>query len=163
MKRHPALQDLSRDHFHVLFRCQRLRRALADPSAEVLPLLQEFLVFFDSDMSPHFAEEDELVVPLAAQERSLQAVATRTRDEHKELRHKIIALRSVRSEADARRAVGGLEPQITEHVQMEEAQLFEGVQNVLSAQTMDELARRSLEFRRRHRHPDSIGPRAGRG
>lgn len=163
MKRHPALEDLSRDHFHVLFRCQRFRKLLQDPSAKLVPLVKEFVAFFDSDMSPHFTEEDELVLPLAEKIDSLANIARRTREEHKRLRDLIGGLRSVTTDRAARVALLRLEPMITEHVHMEEANLFEGVQAHLSAETLEDLRQRSLAFRTKHRAPDAIGPRKGRG
>lgn len=166
MKRHPALQDLSRDHFHVLFRCQRIRRALAREAdwTEVGGLVDDLLAFFDSDMSPHFREEDELVVPAAAQTEELREVAQQTLDEHGVLRRAIGELRRVRAtEADVRRLLATLEPQIAAHVKIEEQDLFEGLQSALPESRMQELGRRSLAFRQEHRGPDAIGPRRGRG
>ena len=163
MKRHPALQDLSRDHFHVLFRCQRFRKVMQDPSAKLVPLVQEFVAFFDSDMSPHFTEEDDLVLPLAEKLEGLAKIARRTREEHKRLRELIGELRSIRTDKAARVALTRLEPMITEHVHMEEANLFEGVQTHLSPEVLEDLRLRSLEFRTKNRAPDAIGPRPGRG
>lgn len=163
MKRHQALQDLSRDHFHVLFRCQRLRRALAKPEADLRPLIDEFLVFFDSDMSPHFEEEDRLVVPLALKEEGLREIGQRTIDEHKELRDSIANLKQIKDAATLRTLIAKLEPKITEHVHMEEAELFEGVQAKLSETALRDLGKQSAEFRRQHRAPDASGPRRGRG
>lgn len=162
MKRHPALQDLSRDHFHVLFRCQRFRRALED-GAEVRPLIQEFLAFFDSDMSPHFDEEDELVIPLAKTVADLADVGEQTLVEHKQLRAWIADLGVPRTEADARKRLAELEPKITAHVHMEEAELFEGVQAKVEEGRLNELAKASIAFRTRRRGPGSSGPRPGRG
>ncbi len=163
MKRHPALQDLSRDHFHVLFRCQRLRRALANADADLRPLIDEFLLFFDSDMSPHFEEEDRLVVPLALTDEGLRDVGRRTVDEHKELRDSIAGLRRTKDAAALRALVATLEPQITEHVHMEEAELFEGIQARLTETALRDLGKQSAEFRRKHRAPEASGPRRGRG
>lgn len=165
MKRHLALQDLSRDHFHVLFRCQRLRRALpSSPWNELRALVDEFLAFFESDMSPHFREEDDLVLPRAEGHETLRALADRTLREHVLLRSEIDGLRRARaSEPECRRILARLEPLITDHVQMEERELFEGLQEAATPQEMAQLAAASLEFRRQHRAPDAIGPRPGRG
>src|SRR5687767_9522390 len=66
MKRHPALEDLSRDHHFVLRFCQRIRRAVAANAkeAQVGELVDEFLAFYRSDMMAHFQEEDGYVVPI---------------------------------------------------------------------------------------------------
>lgn len=162
MKRHPALQDLSRDHFHVLFRCQQVRRALKD-GADVRPIIREFLAFYRSDMSPHFAEEDELVIPLTKTIDGLADVGQRTLDEHKQLRAWIEGLASASTEAEARTLLADLEPKITSHVHMEEAELFEGVQRKVAEEKLNQLAKESAAFRTLRRRPGSIGPRPGRG
>lgn len=134
------------------------------PWSELRPTVDEFLVFFDADMDPHFREEDDIVVPAAQPHAVLQEVAARTLAEHHELRADIARLRAAReSEAECRDVLARLEPVITAHVHMEEQQLFEGVQAALSESELGELGRRSAAFRRIHRAPDASGPRPGRG
>lgn len=162
MKRHSALQDLSRDHFHVLFRCQQFRRALKD-GVDVRPLIKEFLAFFRSDMSPHFDEEDELVIPLAQTIDKLADVSKQTLVEHRQLRQWIAELERADTAEDARERLRELEPKITAHVHMEEAELFEGVQAHVDEQRLKQLSQASIAFRTRRRGPGSIGPHSGRG
>lgn len=164
MKRHPALQDLSRDHHLVLFHCQRLRRALdgAAPWPQLQGLLEKFLAFYESDMKPHFQEEDELVVPLAqgAGDERLREIGAKILQEHHEFRKRLDALGKLRpTESRARALLAELEPRITRHVRQEEAELFQGVQSRLSEERLQELWRRSYAFRRKNRSPAACGIR----
>jgi hypothetical protein len=56
MKRHPVLQDLSRDHFFALQQGQRLRRASVDTLDAVA---EAFLDFWRQKMMRHFREEEK--------------------------------------------------------------------------------------------------------
>lgn len=160
MKRHPALQDLSRDHFQVLVRCQQFRRMLARnaPKDEIKTAVLDFLRFFETDMSPHFQEEDELVVPaaLSTDHAPLRSVAKAIREEHVSLRHRIAGLATALNEpARLDDVLSGLEVDLTRHVRQEEEELFEGVQDHLDQASLEELGRRSAAFRARHRSPEA--------
>lgn len=168
MKRHPALQDLSRDHFHVLFRLQRFRRHLARraPWVELSPLVEEFLAFFGSDLSPHFREEDEIVAPaaLGAGDDALRRFAEEVVSEHVVLRSLVADLARVRMlENESRALLARLEPILTRHVHQEEGDLFEGLQRLLPEPALAALGAASAAFRAAHRAPDASGPRRGRG
>jgi quercetin dioxygenase-like cupin family protein len=64
VKRHPALQPLSRDHHHGLVHAKRLRGARRSPLDERLATARAFLRFFEAETRAHFREEEELVFPL---------------------------------------------------------------------------------------------------
>lgn len=164
MKRHPALQDLSRDHFQVLVRTQRLRRALAGPAPwpEVRETVDELLRFYESDMRPHFEEEDRFVAPLGHRRGSpvLERAATELVAEHRTFRAQFERLRLVREDAAATRSLlTGLEPRITAHVHREEEELFEGLQRVLAESELEAMWARSYAFRSMHRAADACSVR----
>jgi quercetin dioxygenase-like cupin family protein len=64
MKRHPALQPLSRDHNAGLIEARRLRQAADDDPAVLLEAARSFARFFAADAIDHFREEEELAFPL---------------------------------------------------------------------------------------------------
>ena len=60
MKRHEALEQLSRDHHQALFQAMRLKRADADSASDVLG---DFLDFWFSVGNLHFRAEEEVLLP----------------------------------------------------------------------------------------------------
>jgi hypothetical protein len=63
MKRHRALQPLSRDHHVALVAAQRLRRAGA---ADAASARDAFLEFWHEHGADHFRVEEEVLLPAAA-------------------------------------------------------------------------------------------------
>lgn len=63
VKRHPALQSLSRDHHHVLAIAQRLRAATSENDAE---RRRAFLEHWEAEEKLHFRVEEELLLPAYA-------------------------------------------------------------------------------------------------
>jgi hemerythrin-like domain-containing protein len=63
MKRHPALQPLSRDHHQALRIAQRLRRA---SDAEIPVVRDAFLAFWHEHGQAHFRVEEEVLLPAFA-------------------------------------------------------------------------------------------------
>jgi hypothetical protein len=164
MKRHPALQDLSRDHHFVLRFCQRIRRAVAARAqeAQVGELVDEFLAFYRSDMLAHFQEEDGFVVPIALNmgSKDLIAVAKTVEADH-------AWLRTAMAELARRRNAGGpvvalladIEPRLSEHVRMEEARLFEGLQDEVQDDILRHMWAASYRFRSANRSPEACETR----
>ena len=65
MKRHPSLRKLSDDHHGGLVQARRLRRAGAG-EAEPGEVARAFLNFWEKDTSPHFREEEEVLLAVYA-------------------------------------------------------------------------------------------------
>lgn len=63
MRRHPALQQLSRDHHHALVVAQRLKRATGSTADEARV---DFLAYWDPEGREHFREEEEILLPTCA-------------------------------------------------------------------------------------------------
>jgi iron-sulfur cluster repair protein YtfE (RIC family) len=63
MKRHPALQELSRDHHHALVVAQRLKRAQATSKERTLA---DFRQYWEADGSAHFRQEEDILLPTLA-------------------------------------------------------------------------------------------------
>lgn len=63
MKRHPALQQLSRDHHHALVVAQKLRRSDRGDADQARAT---FLEYWKSHGRDHFREEEETLLPTLA-------------------------------------------------------------------------------------------------
>lgn len=126
--------------------------------------VDDFLSFFQSDMSPHFREEDEIVVPRAEHAApDVALVARAIRAEHIELRTAIEALRTARSSPTLLvERLRHLIEWIPNHVRDEEERLFEGLQSSLDADELKDMGNESAAFRKKHRSPSASGPKSGR-
>ncbi|MBA3531054.1 MAG: hemerythrin domain-containing protein [Ardenticatenales bacterium] len=150
MKRHPALQPLSREHHSLLHHAREIRWAVegtphASPVGEVI---QAFLDDWYQVALAHFQEEEEILLPLATE----QALATRIRAEHEWLRHEVARLAQEVEQQEApyeraRRIAQGLH----DHIRFEERVFFQQLQALLPDAELLELGARSRLFRA-HRH-----------
>ncbi len=162
MKRHPALQDLSRDHHLFLIHAREIRWAVEGHShGNPLPAVWEaFLHFWEQDGRPHLQEEEEILFSFyLAYRPAAQSEAERLLADHRWLRERVRELTS-RQTPPAKRAVmlAELGRRIYDHVRTEEREFFQGLQAALTEDQLDELAMRSRTFRLQHRSPDAIGP-----
>lgn len=150
MKRHPAFQDLSRDHYVALNRSLQLRRAVeghpgARPFAHALAQLCDL---WDHDgLKAHFLEEETDLVPVLRTHGG-GALAQRMLDEHGALRHRFGALAQA-TPSDAA-LVAGL---LTAHVRWEEDVVFQWLQDHLPAAELEDLLTRSQAFRQANQLP----------
>jgi len=126
MKRHAALQQLSREH-HIALKLARQARFASDsgnPTA-IGEAAEKINALFAEALEPHFQiEEADLLPALAAA--GQQALVARVLDEHAELR----ALNQQLSAADGSKLsrFGSL---LNDHVRFEERELFELAQDLL--------------------------------
>jgi hemerythrin-like domain-containing protein len=151
MKRHAALQDLSRDHQLMLMQARHIRwLEEAHPRAATFAdVLAGLLAFWESDGEAHLREEEAVLLPALSM---LPQQAQRMNDEHAALRHAITQLRA-QPNAPTLFAFGRL---LHDHVRWEERDLFEAAQAQLSEAHLAGIGRRSLAFRAQHSRP--IGP-----
>jgi hemerythrin-like domain-containing protein len=147
MKRHPVLQDLSRDHFFALQHAQRLRRAAGDAAGLAF---DAFLHFWREHMVQHFREEEEVLLPLftrrrAATDPAVVAVLV----EHVDIARYALDADVRAPEAAARRGAAAareLGDLIERHVRHEENVLFPMVEEALSDRELDEPGARLAAF-----------------
>lgn len=123
MKRHPALQDLSREHYEAL----KLARdgksaALAGDAATVAAFAAHVVRRFAQELEPHFREEETDLLPFLADAGESELVR-RTLAEHAELRALAAALR----QPDAA-TLQRFSELLAAHVRFEERTLFETAQ-----------------------------------
>ena len=154
MKRHPALQDLSRDHYIALNRCLQVLRAVeghehAQPYAQAI---YNFEALWTHDgLQEHFGEEEQDLVPLLKD--GAPELAARMLAEHDRLRAGFHAL-------EAKAATPGQAAEtarlLQAHARWEEAAVFEWLQQHLGEAELQALWQRSRAYRQAKGLP--IGP-----
>ncbi|MGB4911777.1 MAG: hemerythrin domain-containing protein [Candidatus Dechloromonas phosphoritropha] len=128
MKRHPRLQDLSREHYSALKLARAARQAAESGEMDAMTTLAQRVVrLFATELDPHFrVEEQGILVALArAGENEL---VERTLSEHAELRR----LNMLLSHPDAATLLRFADL-LTAHVRFEERELFEAAQHQMAA------------------------------
>jgi hemerythrin-like domain-containing protein len=144
MKRHPVLQPLSDDHHRALILARRLRRLAASGDAvDLRDLSREVRRTFEADLAPHFAVEEEVLLP-ALRDAGVADPVDRTLDDHARIRALVAG-----AWTDATvRALGAL---LERHVRFEERELFPAAEQVLSADVLEAIGRRTAPMDRRPR------------
>jgi hypothetical protein len=150
VKRHPAFQDLSRDHYVALNRALQVVRAAeghprARPLEHAVAQLQD--LWEHDGLRAHFAEEETDLVPVLRQ-KGEAGLAQRLLDEHAALRAGFGALGGATPDAAAATARG-----LMAHVRWEVETVFEWLQDRLAAAELEELLLRSQGFRRQNGLP----------
>lgn len=160
MKRHPALQDLSRDHFTALNHVVQVRRVVegdrfARPVSEVGGALRSF---WESELELHFEEEEATIVPRIGEAPELLA---RFESDHAALREGFQDIAAMKGEGgdswdlDRMWEVAQL---LGRHARWEEEHLFQWLQDNLDEPALQALWDESQAFRHRTRGPGAVGP-----
>ncbi len=147
LRRHSALVSLSRDHHGALMQALWLRRAGESPSRQgAAAAAAEFLAVYRSDLVGHFADEEEVVLPLAGHADA--EGAARIRGEHRELQALALKLGEAASlGADLRPLALEIGQLLDDHVRFEERSFFMAVQATLSSAELAALDRALREHR----------------
>ncbi len=116
MKRHPALQDLSREHHTALVLARHIG-ACADDADAKMTMCERVAAYVDGELAPHLDVEEATLVPRLGG--SHEAAAQRILADHATLR--ALAARIAAADADALPAFGAL---LAEHVRFEERTAF---------------------------------------
>lgn len=155
MRRHPALQDLSRDHFTALNHVVQVRRVVeGDEFAEPLDRVRtDFLAFARGELLTHFDEEESLLVP-PLERVGADRLLERLHADHALLREGVAGL----SEASTAPDLWAVAEALRVHARWEEEVLFESLQEALPAAELDRLGRESRAFRQERDRP--VGPAA---
>lgn len=151
MKRHAALQDLSRDHQLMLMQARHIRwLEEGHPRATSFDaVLAGLLAFWASEGEAHLLEEETVLLPALA---ALPDLAQRMLKDYAELRNAIAQLQA-HPDTGVLFAFGR---HLNDHVRWEERSFFEETQAHLSEAQLASIGRHSREFRMRHDRP--VGP-----
>ncbi|MCS6816537.1 MAG: hemerythrin domain-containing protein [Blastocatellia bacterium] len=126
-RRHESLIPLSHGHHHGLVLSWRIKRALARESLEeeaLRQLARAVVSFFESDLAPHFAAEEEGLFPIMEANLGRLDLLMELREEHERFRAWIEELRrsiDASPSMETLRAFGVL---LHDHIRKEERVLF---------------------------------------
>lgn len=134
MNRDRRLRNLSDDHHQALVLARRATRASAGDATAALRVWNEVVHRFHGELAPHFSIEEKLLLPAVEQSGGAD-LATRTRNEHAELRRLIF--KDQQEVATRLARFGAL---LRDHVRFEERVLFTFAQQRLDAATLDLVA-----------------------
>ncbi|MBL8046088.1 MAG: hemerythrin domain-containing protein [Anaerolineales bacterium] len=155
MKRHPALQDLSRDHQQFLLHARGLRWAL-DGNRHAQPLIVEIsrlLDFWEATGASHFIEEESVVIPACEQATvDLATFARQILRDHSWLRARVERLRDENLDLEA---IAEFAQHLHDHIRFEERVIFEGLQAALSEADLQALSQRLQEARAQRPDPNA--------
>lgn len=154
MKRHPALQDLSRDHFVALNHVVDVKRVVEGDrfSKGIGPVWEAFVELAHNVLPDHFAQEEELLLPhLEAPGR--EDHARRLEADHARLRQSFLKLAVAAPDAQT---LWNVAEDLRLHVRWEEDELFKRLQQWLSEAELAELVMAGASFRQQARMP--VGP-----
>lgn len=119
MKRHPKLQQLSRDHHQALVLAKACQRAANSEDLPTLSFASSSLAYaMTHELEPHFQIEEMDYLPRLANGVH-DSLVRRTLKDHEQLR--VLALAAQQGDRQAMQTFGDL---LAEHVRFEERELF---------------------------------------
>ena len=119
VKRHPALQQLSRDHHHALVVAQRLKRA---DEANGHEARDGFLAYWNDEGRHHFRQEEEILLPACAEYLDVQQpVVGKVLTDHVLIRHLADLVSGEDPQPTLLRDLGS---RLEQHIRCEERELF---------------------------------------
>lgn len=139
LRRHPALLALSREHHPALVLARAVQlggsaRLRARLPSEPRALARHVTKVFAEELEPHFAAEDELLLPAArGHNAALDAVCNEVEDDHAQLRAMIAELGSpALDESQIGSWLDRFGKLLEVHVRREERSFYEGIQEALA-------------------------------
>jgi iron-sulfur cluster repair protein YtfE (RIC family) len=132
MKRHQSLFPLSHDHHHALVQALNLEKAGAgDDQAGLREAAARFADFWKSDLQRHFAQEEQIVLPLLAKYKAADAAEIKdTLEQHSAIARLIDELNEklARREMIEASLLTNLAESLRRHIRYEESELFPAVE-----------------------------------
>lgn len=127
LKRHQALQPLSRDHHHGLLLCWKIRTGFGK-GVEPNRIKSYADWFFENHLIPHFKMEEQHIFSLLEDGNALKQKAL---DDHKGL----ISLFSKTGEVA--KTLSDIEKQLDDHIRFEERVLFPEIQKIATEEQFE--------------------------
>ena len=139
MQRDPSLIPLSHQHQHALSLCVRIDRALQAGTIDLDFWRLEVQQHFANEIRVHFAAEEQVLFPAVCGFPELRVMAEELTGEHRQLRgHFVRAEQGTMERAELKEFAALL----AGHIRKEERQLFEGMQQRMSAEELRILGER---------------------
>ena len=134
MKRHPALQPLSRDHHVALVAAQSLRRATGSDAASARVA---FLEFWREHGAKHFRVEEDVLLPaFAADADPDHECVARMLMDHVRIRAAARRLEEGDPPVEALHELGTM---LERHVRLEEREVFPLIEDALTPEAAEQL------------------------
>ena len=133
MLRDKSLIPLSHQHQHALALCVRLDRAFQAGDVDTDAWMAELQQIFEQEIQGHFAAEEKLIFPAAEDFDDLRALVDELKQEHAAMRENFFRAIGRTLEEDELRTLGTT---LSSHIRKEERQLFEGMQQRMSAEAL---------------------------
>ncbi|HEX6461175.1 MAG TPA: hemerythrin domain-containing protein [Thermoleophilaceae bacterium] len=138
MKRHKALEQLSRDHHQALFQAMRLKRA---KEADAGSVLGDFLDFWFGVGHLHFRAEEEVLLPAySAYGDGSREEVVRVLIDHMQIRREAFELGGLKKDPPPER-LHALGEKLDAHVRHEERVLFPLIEEALPDDELVRVAR----------------------
>lgn len=135
MQRADVLQPLSRQHKAALMTCLLIRKGVSK-QASVKVMTDFFLECWKNDLSPHFEEEENQLIPLLRKFEAGKPLAETILRDHELIRTAVSHL----SQAHVNeRLLEDLADQLEQHVRYEERIVFQAMQEFIPAQQLQQL------------------------
>ncbi len=139
MLRNRSLIPLSHQHQRALALCVRIDRAQPIPDVDLQAWQAEIEHQFEMEIKVHFAAEESVLFPIARGFPELAQLVDELAVEHASLRESF-------SQADSGRMsavnLPAFAQQLSAHIRKEERQLFERLQQLMSAEELADLGKR---------------------
>lgn len=126
MKRHPALQPVSRDHHHGLLLCWKIKTGFSKGVA-VERIKKYANWFFKNHIRPHFKLEEKYVFPILGDENERVKKALL---EHRRL------TRLFNDEDELEKSLSLIEEELESHIRFEERVLFGEIQDTATEEQL---------------------------
>lgn len=127
MKRHEALQPLSREHHHGLLLCWKIRTGLSkNVSPERIKKYVEW--FYSEHIEAHFEVEEQHIFPLLGMNHQMVKKAMA---EHRRLK------RLFTGEEEVEKSLSRIEDELERHIRYEERELFPKIQETASEEQLE--------------------------
>ena len=157
MKRHEALQDLARDHFHALVCAQKIRKA--ETAAQLREATYALIHLWKDDLIYHFREEEEVLLPVLSRhiKPSDDPDVRSMLDQHAQIRAGMRKLEDlVERDAEYEPLVRSLGQLLNDHARLEDRIIFGRLEALFTDQDLQDVADCSREAREAWGRP--IGP-----
>ncbi|MCX2744037.1 hemerythrin domain-containing protein [Mangrovivirga sp. M17] len=129
IKRHSALQPVSREHHFGLLLCWKIRTGLnKDIDPERIKKYVDW--FYKNHLIPHFEFEENFVFPILGNDNDLVKKAL---DDHKKIKS------LVNQNNDLSEVLKDLEETVEQHIRFEERVLFNEIQKVADEEQLEEI------------------------
>jgi iron-sulfur cluster repair protein YtfE (RIC family) len=129
LKRHIALQPLSREHHQGLLLSWKVRKGLSK-GVELKRISKYVHWFYTEHLQKHFSDEEEFVFPVLGNDHEL---VKRALAEHRRL------IRLMENEEELERSLHAFEEELEKHIRFEERTLFNEIQTIATSEQLKKI------------------------